>query len=185
MSSTVPNYRWSAGEFVRAWEAGAFDHRVELVDGEVWPVVVGDWHGRTVARLIRRLPEAGVVCTTSTLPSGSSLPDPDCWVHRAGAEPSGTVGSRLSTWAPADVLLVVEVADETLMADLTTKARIYGSAGWPLYWVISPEAVHVHSEPHAEGYRLRREFRFGDLLPVPFANGEIAGDDLLGSSDHS
>ena len=30
MTETVANYRWSIGEFVRAWEAGAFDHRVEL-----------------------------------------------------------------------------------------------------------------------------------------------------------
>ena len=47
MSSTVAPYRWSVSEFLRAWEAGAFDHRVELVEGEVWPVVNGDWHGKT------------------------------------------------------------------------------------------------------------------------------------------
>lgn len=39
-----------SAEIVReAWEAGAFDHRVELVEGEVWPVVIGDWHGETLA----------------------------------------------------------------------------------------------------------------------------------------
>ncbi|MBF6336203.1 hypothetical protein IU450_09935 [Nocardia abscessus] len=26
--------------------AGAFGHRVELVEGEVRPVVIGSWHGR-------------------------------------------------------------------------------------------------------------------------------------------
>ena len=61
MSSTVAPYRWSVSEFLRAWEAGAFDHRVELVEGEVWPVVNGDWHGKTTARVVRRLPEKGVV----------------------------------------------------------------------------------------------------------------------------
>lgn len=179
MSATVPNYRWSTSEYLRASEAGVFEHRAELVEGEVWPVVIGDWHGDVVFRLARTLGNLGVAGTTSTLPSGSSLPDPDCWVRRAGAKPSGTIGRRLSTWAPADVLLVVEVSDETLMADLSTKARLYGSAGWPLYWVISPEVVYVHSEPHAQGYRLRREFRFGALLPLPFADAEIAVDDLI------
>ena len=43
MSSTVAPYRWSVSEFLRAWEAGAFDNRVELINGEVWPVVIGDW----------------------------------------------------------------------------------------------------------------------------------------------
>ncbi|MGK8523564.1 hypothetical protein ACRS6B_19345 [Nocardia asteroides] len=53
-------YRWTRSEFLRAWEAGAFDHRVELVEGEVWPVVIGSWHGRAVFRIARKLPTDGV-----------------------------------------------------------------------------------------------------------------------------
>lgn len=124
-----------SAEIVReAWEAGAFDHRVELVEGEVWPVVIGDWHGETVGHLIRLLGQLGVRARTSTLPSGTSLPDPHCWIRRPGSEPAGTLGTKLSLWSPHDVLLVVEVSDETLLADLTTKARIYGAAGWPVYF---------------------------------------------------
>lgn len=181
MSATVPNYRWSPGEFVLAWEAGAFEHRVELIEGEVWPVVIGDWHGRKVSDVNFALRQFVRDVTMATLPSGRSLPDPDCWVTRPGAQPSGTIGTRLSTWNPADVLLVVEVSDETLMADLTTKARVYGAAGWPVYWVVSPEAVYVHTGPHDAGYRQRVEYRSGERLPVPFAEAEIAVDDLIGA----
>jgi len=180
VSATVPNYRFSTSEFLRAWDAGVFDSRVELIEGEVWPVVIGDWHGEAVGDLIRTLGRFELRATTSTLPSGSSLPDPDCWVRREGATPTGVLGARLSTWAPDDVLLVVEVSDETLMVDLTTKARIYGAAGWPVYWVVSPDAVYVHSEPHARGYGLRREFRAGAVLPVPLTDAEVAVDDLIG-----
>lgn len=35
MSATVPNYRWSTSEFVRTWEAGAFDHRVQFAGAEI------------------------------------------------------------------------------------------------------------------------------------------------------
>lgn len=180
MSSTVAPYRWSADGFVRAWEAGAFAGRVELVEGEVWPVVIGGWHGRTVGRVIRLLPLDDAEVSTATLPSSGSLPDPDCWVLRPGATPSGLVGTRVERWAPADVLLVVEVSDETLTADLTTKARIYGSAGWPVYWVVSPEAVYAHTGPHVKGYRQRTEYRAGEQVPVPFAEATIAVDDLIG-----
>ncbi|GLY01397.1 hypothetical protein [Actinoplanes sp. NBRC 101535] len=100
-------YHWSPGEFLRAFEAGAFDHRVELVEGEIWPVVIGSWHGDAVGQLLASLPRSGVRPTTSTLPTGDSLPDPDCWVRPASAVPVGTVGARLSRWAPEDVLLVV------------------------------------------------------------------------------
>ena len=185
VSAAVPNYRWSVDAFVRAWEADAFDARVELVEGEVWPVVIGDWHGDAFFRLVGLLGNLGLTGTTSTLPSGASLPDPDLWLRRPGAVPSGTLGSRLSTWSSSDVLLVVEVSDETLVADLTTKARLYGSAGWPLYWVVSRDAVHVHSEPHAHGYRFRVEYRRGDRLPVPGVDAEIAVDELIGAQASS
>ena len=181
MSATVPNYRWSPGEFVVAWEAGAFEHRVELIEGEVWPVIIGSWHGKVVMRLPRLLPTSGVELTAATLVSGDSLPDPDCWVLRAGARPAGRLRTRVEMWSPADVLLVVEVSDETLMADLTTKARVYGAAGWPVYWVVSPEAVYVHTGPHDVGYRQRVEYRSGERLPLPFAEAEIAVDDLIGA----
>jgi Putative restriction endonuclease len=181
VSSTVAPYRWSVSEFLRAWEAGAFDHRVELIEGEVWPVVIGDWHGEMVFRVARCLPTEGVLITSSTLPSGNSLPDPDCWVRRQKAQPAGELGTRgLSLWRPADVLLVVEISDDTVVADLNIKARIYGSAGYLVYWVVTADVIFEHTEPTPAGYRVRREYRRGDQLPVPYAGTEIAVDELLG-----
>lgn len=180
MGATIPTYRWSVSEFLRAWDAGAFDQRVELVDGEVWPVVIGTWHGETAFRLAGLLLRAGVRVTPATLPAGDSLPDPDCWVRRAEAVPVGTLGSRLDVWRPDDVLLMVEVSDDTVLADLTTKARIYGSAGFPVYWVLTPDVIYEHTEPTDAGYRHRIEYRRGDRLPVRYAGTDIAVDDLLG-----
>lgn len=98
MTQSALACRWSRDEFVRAWEAGAFDHRVELVEGETWPVVIGSWHGDVVGQILALLPRAGVRVTTATPPTGASPPDPDCWVRRADADPIGTVGSRLSVY---------------------------------------------------------------------------------------
>ena len=172
-------YRWSQSEFVRASEAGAFDHRVELVDGEIWPVVIDSWHGDTVGQLLALLPRSGVRVTTSTLPTGDSLPDPDCWVRRVDAAAIGTVGSRLSVWDASDVLLVVEVADETLIQDLNVKARLYGHAGYPVYWVITPDAIYEHTRPITTGYRTRVEYLHGEHIPVPYSDSDLAVDDLI------
>jgi hypothetical protein len=180
MSSTVAPYRWSVSEFLRAWEAEAFDHRVELIEGEVWPVVTGDWHGEMVGKVIALLSRFDGSVTTATLPSGNSLPDPDCWVRRQDAEPAGQLGTRLSHWRPEDVLLVVEISDDTVVADLNLKSRVYGSAGWPVYWVVTAETIYEHTEPHSAGYRVRREYRGGDRLPIRYAGTEIAVDDVLG-----
>jgi hypothetical protein len=51
MAQSVLAYRWSQSEFVRAWEAGAFDHRVELVEGDL-ASGARSWHGDTVGQLL-------------------------------------------------------------------------------------------------------------------------------------
>jgi Uma2 family endonuclease len=111
-----------------------------------------------------------------------SLPDPDCWVRRADAEPIGTIGSRLSVWDAADVLLVVEVADETTIQDLNIKAKLYGQAGYPVYWVITQEAIYEHTGPIPTGYRTRVEYLHGESISVPYASTELAVDELVAAS---
>ena len=117
---------WDEATFVQAWELGVFgDRRVELVEGEVWLVSIGDWHGDVTANVTRALPNGGEWrVTQSSLPSAGSVPDPDVWVRRADAKPVERVGSRLSRWLPDDVVLVVEVSDATVSDDTTTKARV-------------------------------------------------------------
>ena len=120
--------------------------------------------------------------TTATLPTGGSLPDPDCWVRRAEADPIGAIGSRLSVWGASDVLLVVEVADETTIQDLNVKAKLYGQAGYPVYWVITQEAIYEHTGPISTGYRTRVEYLHGERIPVPYASTELAVDELIASN---
>ncbi len=180
MTAQALRYRWTQHEFIRAATAGVFDGRVELVDGEVWRVAIGDWHGPTTMRCAHLLTADDVVVTQESLPTGDSLPDPDFWVRSARAEPTGKVSPRLSRWAADDVLLVVEVSDETVVADLDTKARLYGAAGYAVYWVLTREAVFEHTRPDGDGYRSVVRYRPGDGIPVPYADTSVAVADLVG-----
>jgi hypothetical protein len=179
MTQATLAYHWTQEDFLRAWEAGAFRHRVELVNGEVWPVVIGAWHGKTAGRVTRALPGDGVEVTAATLPSGDSLPDPDCWVQRGDAKPLRSLGSKLEVWDPADVHLVVEVSDDTMLHDLQIKARLYGKAGYPVYWVVTKEAIYEHTEPYPGGYHNRREYTPGERIPVRYAESDLAVTDLI------
>ncbi|CAN5168078.1 Uma2 family endonuclease [soil metagenome] len=178
MTAAVAPYRWSLDEFVRAWEAGVFSERAELIDGEVWPVPIGNWHGDTAARVLRALPNDDYRVTTASLPTADSLPDPDCWVRRASARGVRRLSERLWSWEPTDVVLVVEVADETLEHDLGVKAELYAGAGYPCYWVIAHEGVYEHREPSDAGFRSRLLHRPGEEV-VDYSGGRIAVDDLL------
>lgn len=183
MSESALTYRLSREEFVRAWEAGTFSTRVELVDGEVWPMAVGGWRGRTTARLIRALPDDRFVITSESLVAGDSVTDPDCWVVPPEAEPVGSVGSRLAVWRPADVRLVVEVGDETLEQDLSVKARIYAQAGVAIYWVVARDGIYEHTEPVGDGYRVRTHHRPGETVPVRYAGTRLVVDGVVAPAE--
>lgn len=179
MAFAPSTYRFSLDEFVRAWEAGAFDNRVELVDGEVWPVPIGSWHGRTQMRVARALPNERFAVTGESLATAGSLPDPDVWVQPAGSQPSERISQRLVRWNPGDVLLVVEVGDETLDFDLSVKAVLYGRAGYACYWVVAREGIYEHTEPREIGYAQRRLYRSGERIPVRYAETDLVVSDLL------
>lgn len=188
MSAQTLQYRWTRQEFLRADDAGVFDGRVELVNGEVWPVVIGGWHGVTTASCARQVHVSGVVVTHESLVAGDSLPDPDVWVRPAAATETDWLSQKVSRWDPADVLLVVEVSDATVQADLTTKATLYGAAGFAVYWVLTREGLHVHTGPDADGYRTVTRYRPDERvrLPYPGADGvelTLTVADLLAPTD--
>ncbi len=55
---------------------------------------------------------------------------------------------------PADLRLVVEISDSTLLFDLTTKAELYARAGIVEYWVfdINARRLIVHRDPRNGRY---------------------------------
>jgi Uma2 family endonuclease len=95
-------------------------------------------------------------------------PEPDLIVFPA---------SLLAPDVRADtVLLVVEVADSSLPADLNTKAPRYAAAGVREYWVINARShlTIVFREPRQTGeYGYRREFQATDTL-VPMLAPSLA-----------
>lgn len=174
---------WDEASFLRAWEAGAFrDERVEMVDGEVIRVVIGTWHGQVVLNLGHLLRAPGWRVAAATLPTGGSLPDPDVFAFRQGAEPTETLGEHMTIhrWAPDDIGLVVEVSDSSLAYDTTVKARLYGRAAYATYWVVHRDGVEVHTEPSGDGYRNRTSVGRDGVVQVPYAPGPgIAVADIL------
>lgn len=181
MAVSLFPYRWTLEEFLRAWEAGAFSKRTELIDGEVWDVPLGTWHTMTTGRVIRAMPNGTVEVAAGSLPSGPSLPEPDCWVLRGGAKPVEQLSPRMQRWAVEDVVLVVEIADETEAYDLGRKSVLYAETGYAHYWVATTTGVYVHSGPSPIGYQSRLWHGRGERLTVPYApDVTLAVDDLLG-----
>ena len=124
--------------------------RVELIDGEIIDrSPIGALHAAIVDLLARhfgrRSGEAVFVrCQNPLRLDDMSEPEPDIAILRPRADfyTSAHLG-------PADVLLVIEVADTSLVYDLGDKVPLYARHGIPEVWVIdaATRRTHVFREP--------------------------------------
>ena len=119
-------------------------HRGIAGDGKIVPMSpIGPRHERVVFRLERAFigQERGRFETNKATPlpiPNHDEPEPDLLLYRPGAL------SDEHHVRPADVFLVVEVAQSTRRRDLVKKARIYEGAKIPEYWVIDLENDCLH-----------------------------------------
>lgn len=73
---------------------------------------------------------------------------------------------------PQDVVLVIEVADTTLMRDRTLKVRVYANAHIPVYWIVNlPDSqIEVNKTPSGSGadaaYQERTLYGLDASVPV-------------------
>ena len=76
-----------------------------------------------------------------------------------------------TTPTPADLLLLVEVADTTLGTDLGRKARIYAGGGVAEYWVVdlNNRVLYVHRSPARGAYAERQVLTPGEPVAAGFA----------------
>ncbi len=116
--------------------------------------------------LITHKPPGWMVRVQEAVVLTTSEPEPDLVVAR---------GNRRSYLARhpigADLGLVVEVADSSLLSDRDDKGPIYARAGIPCYWIINLQdrQIEVYTSPSgptsSPTYAHRQDYRPGDSVP--------------------
>ncbi len=164
----------------------------ELPEGSGYELI----EGVVVRKMPQDPPHAGCVRELNTqlgrlLPAGWTLsvqlpitlpgsePEPDATVAR------GTNRDYFTRHpGPADIGLVIEVADSSRLIDRRDKQRIYARAGLPVYWVVNipDRQVEVYTDPQPAadppGYAARADYTPGQSVPLP-TGGAVAVSDLL------
>jgi Uma2 family endonuclease len=172
-------------EFERAWEDGAFppDARLELIRGEVVEMTpIGSRHVACVIQLItilsRLIPRALLSPQNPLWIQGrESIPQPDLILIR----PRGNFAVKPP--AAEDVLLLIEVADTSLVRDRNVKMPLYAEAGISEAWLVDlkSETIFVHHRPSLEGYQDARPYRRGEMIYLEaFPETGFAVDEILG-----
>jgi Uma2 family endonuclease len=85
--------------------------------------------------------------------------------------------------APADVLLIIEVADSTLRLDRLIKMPLYGRAGVQEAWLLdlTADRIETYRGPTIGGYRERATFGRGTrVAPLAFPDIAVGVEDLPG-----
>ena len=177
--------RFTVDEYYMLAEAGilAPSERVELLDGEIITMAaMGSRHAAGIRAFDELLGEALGRRVTRSVQCPLRLshwcePEPDIALLRrrddayAGGHP-----------APADVLLLIEVADSSVRNDRRRKLPVYALFGIPEVWLADLPAgqVEIHDRPTPAGYaRTRVVGRDGWLTPAAFPDIAIAVADAI------
>ena len=172
-------------DYHRMADAGLLteDSRVELIDGEiVTKMTIGPRHNACVDRLTRAFVigagERAIVRVQGSIGlSFLTEPEPDLVLLRPQAD---FYAKKLPT--PADVLLIVEVADVSLAFDRDRKRPLYAAAGVAEFWLVdlTTDAVFCHRDPAGRTYRIvGRYTRGATIAPVLLPECSIPVDELL------
>jgi Uma2 family endonuclease len=167
MTARRTPHRFTVAEYDRMIDQGILkeDARVELIRGEiVAKMPIGDAHIACVDRLNRLLVLAVGDQATESIQNpirlADSEPEPDVVLKRQGFY--GKPG-------PADVLLVIEVADASLEDDREVKRPLYAENGIAEYWIVNliDRCLEVNRRPRTDGtYADVRTLRTGDRIEV-------------------
>ncbi len=167
MAIALPRHRFTVAEYETMAKVGILreDARVELIDGEIVEMSpIGPLHVFSVALLAQHAAahtgEEALLLVQSPIRLGErDEPQPDlALVRRADY--------RTALPGPADMLLVIEVADSSREYDRETKLRRYAAAGIPEAWLsdLVGSLLERHSEPRDGIYRQVAIGRPGEVL---------------------
>jgi Uma2 family endonuclease len=157
--------------------------RVELLAGEIVEMSpIGSPHASCVLRLNQFLSlalgtRAAVAVQNPIVLPPDSEPEPDIAILRPRDDFYVHAHPR-----PADILLLIEVADSSLLLDRTVKLPIYAAAGIVEVWIVDLGAsrIEVYSRPEQGAYSESRSVRGEEALtPVAVPELRLRVSDIL------
>ncbi len=133
--------------------------------------------------LSRVIPKDWRLRVQLTVVLADSQPEPDFSIVRGDAR------AYLSRHpGPADVALIGEVAESSLLRDQRDKTRIYARGGIPYYWIVNlvDRRIEVYSQPSGPAaipaYASFQLYQPGDAVPLVLDGntvGTVPADELL------
>jgi Uma2 family endonuclease len=166
-TATIDTRRWTREEYEWLVEQGFFhpEEKLELVEGVIYEMTPQSSYHATGVRAAHRalepiFAEGHDIRPQLPLALGDdSEPEPDIAVVQGAWR-------DFSHSHPSTAVLVVEVADSSLLHDRKRKVRLYAQAGIPEYWIANlvDWCLEVYRDPKNGTYTTRIILREGDSV---------------------
>jgi hypothetical protein len=170
-------YRLSVAQFEQMIEKGVLTKhdKVELIEGFLVKKMTKNSPHIAATLLIpeslrRVIPPAWFLAQEVPVLLARSEPEPDFLMLRG---PIQDYFSRKPV--PADVALLIEVADSSLAED-RSRATLFAEANIPTYWIanIPDRRIEVYSNPAGAEYRSRTDYGMDAEIPLVLDGHEVA-----------
>jgi Uma2 family endonuclease len=185
MKNEIAKRLFTVHDYQKMLDAGILheDDRVELIRGEVIQMSpINPLHNGTIHRanwfLSRIIGDRAIIGVQGSIRLNEyDEPQPDLYLLRPKED---FYTSRHA--GPAEILLIIEVADTSLDYDCTTKMRLYAETGVPEYWIsdLQHDCIIAYSDAEGATYRTVRKVERGEKLsPQLLPDCSIPVDALL------
>jgi Uma2 family endonuclease len=182
----LTKHLFTTEEYYRMAETGVIkpDARVELLDGEIIDMFpTGPLHGGSTKYLnnlfsVRARGRWILAVQDPVSLDKHCQPQPDLMLLKCAKD-----FYRKRHPGPADVFLLVEVAETSLDYDREKKLPAYGRAGITEVWIVNLQdrVLEVYRDPHLTGYSSITLLRSGDTArPTAFPDVAVQLADLFG-----
>jgi Uma2 family endonuclease len=174
--------RFSVTRYQRMVEVGILtaEDKVELLENYVvLKMPRNPPHDSAIQRMLDKLflrrPAGWGLRVQSAITLSDSQPEPDFAFVRGSA-----ADYEHRHPGPADVGLLIEVADSSLLRDQRDKTRIYARAGIVCYWIVNlvDQRIEVYTQPSGPttipAYNALQVYQPGDAVPLVL-DGNVVG----------
>jgi Uma2 family endonuclease len=186
MPVAVSRKRFTADEYERMGEAGILSRkdRVELIDGEIVAMSpIGPPHtacvDRTARTFFKLVGDAAIVRVQGSVRLDFfTEPEPDVVLLKPRADFYASAHP-----GPADILLIIEIADSSIDYDREVKTGVYARKGVREYWVVdlNENVIWCYTNPERGAYQRLQRCESGQLIaPSLLPDFVVSPADLLG-----
>jgi Uma2 family endonuclease len=178
----LPVRQWTVAEYHQMLQTGVLQSGdpCELLEGWIVPKTSRNPPHEQTLDIAQDVFQASLapewrLRVQSAITTSDSEPEPDFAVIH---NPVTRYAQRLP--GPADIGLLVEIADSSLIHDRKAEGRIYARAGIAEYWIINlfdrQVEVYTRPDPAADepAYMHRTDYRPGDAVPLVLDGREVA-----------